>query len=76
MAKIIHKNSKGYSLRSIKRFFPKNFKEGITKEQKVVLSDAIKIYDGRSKIIRLFENKAIKPSDILIMQNLNQLNMI
>ena len=25
--------------------------------------NAIKLYDGRSKIIRLFENKDIKPSD-------------
>ena len=39
---IIYKNSKGYSLRRIKRCFPRNFKEGITKEQKALLPDAVR----------------------------------
>ena len=30
-------------LKSIKIFFPKNFKEGTTKEQKAVLLDAVKL---------------------------------
>ena len=36
MAKIIHKNCKEKPFRSIKTFFPKNFKEGTLKEQEVV----------------------------------------
>ena len=56
MVRIIYNNN-------IRSFFPKNFKEGTIKEQKAVLLDAIKLYDGRSKIIRLFENKNIKPSN-------------
>ena len=63
MAKMIYNNSKRNLLKSTKSLFTKNFKEGTTKEQRAVLLDAIKLYDGRSKIIRLFENKNIKPSN-------------
>ena len=63
MAKIIYKNSKEKPLKSIKRIFPKKFKEGTSKEQEDVLSNTIKLYYGRSKIIGLFENKDIEPSD-------------
>ena len=41
----------------------KSFKEGTSKEQKDALLNAIRLYDGRSKITRLFENKDIEPSD-------------
>ena len=63
MAKIVHKNSKEKPQRSIKTFFPKNFKENILKEQKDVLLNAIRLYDSMGKIIRLFENKSIEPCD-------------
>ena len=64
MEKIIYNSSRKIPLRSIKIFFSKNFKEGTTKEQKAVLLNAVKLYDGTSKIIiRLFENKDIKPND-------------
>ena len=63
MAKIIYNNNKRNPLKSIKTFFPKNFKEGTTQKQKAVMLDAIKLYDSRRKIIRLFENKDIKPSN-------------
>ena len=64
MEKIIYNSSRKIPLRSIKFFFSKNFKEGTTKEQKAVLLNAVKLYDGTSKIIiRLFENKDIKPND-------------
>ena len=61
MAKIICNNSKK-NIKKYKNFFPKNFKGGTLKEQKAVLLNAINFYDGRSKIIRLFENKDIRPS--------------
>ena len=50
MAKIIYNNSKRNPLKSIKKLLLKNFREGTSKEQKVVLLNAIKLYDGRSKI--------------------------
>ena len=65
MAKVTYNNSKRNSLKSLKSFFPKNFKEVSTKEQKDVLLDAIKPYDGRSKIIRLFVNNNIKQMNII-----------
>ena len=46
MAKKVYNNSnnnKRNPLKSIKSFFPKNFKEGTTKEQKAVLLDAVKL---------------------------------
>ena len=63
MARIILRNSKEKPLISIKTFFPKNFKEGILKEQKDALLNAAKVYDSRRKIIKLFEDKNIKPND-------------
>ena len=63
IAKIIYNNSQRNPLKSLRSFFPKNFKEGTAKERKAVLLDATKVYDGRTKIIRLFENSSIKPSN-------------
>ena len=57
MTKRILKSSKEKPLKSIKYFFPKYFKERILKEQKDVLLNAIKLYDKKSKIIQLFEDK-------------------
>ena len=48
-------------MRSIKTFFPQKFKGKFLKEQKVVLLNSIKLYDDRSKIIKLFEDKNIMP---------------
>ena len=63
MGKIILKNSKEKPLKSIKTFFPKNFKEEILKEQKYLLLKAVKLYDGRGKIIKLFEDKYVESSN-------------
>ena len=38
-------------------------KEGIFEDQKDVLLNAIKLYDGRSRIIKLFGDKNIAPGD-------------
>ena len=54
MTRLILKKGKGKLLRSIKTFFQKNVKEDILKEQKDVLLNAIKLYDGRIKSIKLF----------------------
>ena len=50
-------------MKSIKNVFPNNFKENNLKEEKTVFLNAIKLYDGKSTIIRLFGNKYIEPSD-------------
>ena len=63
MTKMILKNNKEKPLRSIKTFFQKKLKEDILKELKDVLLNEIKLYDGKSKIIKLFEDKNIKPSN-------------
>ena len=63
MAKIILKNSKEKLFKKVKTFFQKNFKYGILEEQKDVLLNAVRLYDSRSKIIKLFENKNIKSSN-------------
>ena len=49
----------------MKTFFPKKWNEDILKEAKYVLLNTLKLYDGRRKIIKLFESKNIKTSDFL-----------
>ena len=46
-----------------KSFFPTKFREDISQEQKGVLIDAMSLYDGRNKNIKLFENRSIKRPD-------------
>ena len=48
--------------KEIKGFFPKNLIEDILEDQKNILINAMKVYNCRKKIIRLFEDKNIKPS--------------
>ena len=62
-ARTIFKHGKENPLKSVKTYYAKNFREGISKEQKDVLLNAIKFNDGRSKIIKLFEDKNIKLSN-------------
>ena len=50
-------------MKSIKNVFPNNFKENNLKEEKTVFLNAIKLYDGKSTIIRLFGNKYIESID-------------
>ena len=50
-------DTRKYQKKEIKSFFPKKFKEYISQEQKDVLLNAVKQYNDRSKIIRLFEKK-------------------
>ena len=55
-------NTKKNPKKEIKSFFPKNFKEIISKEKTNVLLNAMQLYNYRNKIIRLLENKYIRPS--------------
>ena len=48
--------------KEIKSFFPKNFSKIISKEQTRVLLNAMQLCNYRNTIIRLFENKNIRPS--------------
>ena len=51
------------TIKEYKTFFPRTFKGGILKEQKDALLNALKNDDGRSKVIKLFGDKNIKPND-------------
>ena len=48
--------------KEIKGFFPKNLIEDILEDQKNILINAMKVYNCRKKIIKLFEDKNIKTS--------------
>ena len=61
-AKNVILNTKNNPKKEIKRFFPKTFNEYILKEQTNVLLNVMQLYNYRNKIIRLFENKNIRPS--------------
>ena len=50
------------SKKGIKSFFPSKFREHISNDQQIVSLNAMNLYNGRNKIIGLFENKAISPS--------------
>ena len=47
----------------IKSFFPKNFEKDIDKDQKNTLLNAMGLCNDKNMIIKLFEDKNIKPSD-------------
>ena len=62
--------------KEIKSILSKRFKEYISEEQKCLLLNAMNLYNGRNKIIKLFEDGTINPLCMHMMQNLNQKNMI
>ena len=66
MVRIVFYNAKTNPRREIKCFFPNKFKRGVLKDQRDVLLNAIKLSDGRNKIIKLFEENNIVPSDFPI----------
>ena len=43
--------------------FPKNCKEGTLEDQRNILINSMRLYNGRNKIIKLFEDRNIKPTD-------------
>ena len=51
------------TIKKYKNFLSKNIQRGPFKKTKSVLLNAIKLYDGKSKIIKLFEDKNIEPSN-------------
>ena len=55
-------DTKKYRRKTIKSFFPKKFNEHDPKEQTNVLLNAMQLYNYGNKIVRLFENKNIRPS--------------
>ena len=61
-AKNIFLDTKNSPRKGIKSVFPKNFNEYISTKQANVLLNAMQLYDYRNKIIRLLEDKSIKPS--------------
>ena len=46
----------------IKSFFPPNIRDYLPKYHQCVLLNAMQLYNYKNKIIRLFENKDIRPS--------------
>lgn len=46
-------------------FFPIKFKRDNLKDRRDVLLNAMKLYNGRSKIVNLFEVRIIGPSDFI-----------
>ena len=46
-----------------KKLLSKNFKENILEDQKNILINAMKLCNGKNKIIKLYEDKNIKPSN-------------
>ena len=51
------------TIKKYKNFLSKNIQRRPFKKAKSVLLNAIKLYDGKSKIIKLFEDKNIEPSN-------------
>ena len=67
-AKNIFLDTKNSPRKGIKSFFPKNVNEYISKEQANVLLNAMQLCYYRNKIVKLFEDKSIKPSKLLCIQ--------
>ena len=61
-AQKIFLDTKKDSRKEIKSFFPTKFKEYLPKDQQGVLLNAMRLYNYRNKITRLFENRNIKSS--------------
>ena len=59
--KNVFSDTKNNSKKVLESFFPKNFNTFISKEQTNVLLNAMQLYNYRDNIIRLFENKNIRP---------------
>ena len=55
-------DTKRNSKKGIRRFPPDKFREYISNKEKGVLLNAMNLYNGRNKIIKLFESKDITPS--------------
>ena len=62
-AKKVFLNTRENPRREIKSFFPPKFKEYLPKDQQSVFLNAVNVYNDRNKIIKLFEDKNIMPSN-------------
>ena len=62
-AKNIFYSTKSNKRKGIESIFPNTFEINILKDKRDVLLNALKLYDDRSKVINLFEEEDIEPSD-------------
>ena len=60
-AKKLILDTKKNSKKGITSFLPDKFREYILKKEKNILLNAMNLYNGRNKIIKLFESKNITP---------------
>lgn len=62
-AKNIFCSTKSNKRKGIESIFPNTFEINILKDKRDVLLNALKLYDDRSKVINLFGEEDIEPSD-------------